>query len=145
MIVQMAFCLWVDLRKFTCPNQILLDLWTNLVSVLYGYLDMCCKVTWSSLFAFTQHCLSLIVSRAVSAFSGVMLQLFVGVLRPSPGWEKAKVTDQSESLRECTCRLKEERLLISNWCSLRGIVCMYISLLPAFPLFLNLFQVWLCI
>lgn len=35
MIVQMAFCLWVD-SNFTWPNQILLDLWTNLVSVLYG-------------------------------------------------------------------------------------------------------------
>lgn len=140
----MAFCLLSGLKELhkAKPNSVRsLD---KLSICIVWYLDMC-KVTWSSLFAFTQHCLSLIGSRAVSAFSGVMLQLFVGVLRPSPGWEKAKVTDQSESLQECTCRLKEERLLISNWCSLRGIVCMYISLLPAFPLFLNLFQVWLCI
>lgn len=45
------------------------------------YLDVGRKATWSSVFAFIQHYVALVVSRAVSAFSGAMLQLFVGVLR----------------------------------------------------------------
>lgn len=138
----MAFWLCVDSRNFPATAKANSITSQGKLSIcIVWYLDICHKATWHSVFAFTWYYVSLTVSRAVSAFSGVMLQLFVGVLRPSPGLSKAKVTVQSESLQECTCRLKEERLLVSNWCSLRGIVCMYISLLPAFPLFLNLFQV----
>lgn len=89
MIVHVAFCLWVDSRNFMAKPNSVRSLEKLSICIVW-YLDMCCKVTWRSLFAFTQHCLSLIGSRAVSAFSGVMLQLFVGVLRPSPGWERQR-------------------------------------------------------